>query len=30
MDAPLIPRVSAIAATVYCPESYISWATWSL
>ena len=30
MEARLTPRASAIAATVYCPERYISWATWSL
>src|SRR5215213_5753524 len=30
MEARLTPRALAIAATVYCPEQYISWATWSL
>jgi hypothetical protein len=30
MEARLTPRVSAIAATVYCPDAYISRATWSL
>jgi hypothetical protein len=29
-EARLTPRVLAIAATLYCPERYISWATWSL
>ncbi len=30
MEARLTPRASAIPATVYCPERYISRATWSL
>ena len=30
MEARLTPSVLAIAATVYCPEPYISWATRSL
>ena len=30
MEARLTPRAWAIAATVYCPEQYISWAIWSL
>jgi hypothetical protein len=30
MEARLTPRVVAIAATVYCPDAYISRATWSL
>src|SRR5215218_4040115 len=30
MEARLTPRASAIAATLYCPEPYISWATRSL
>jgi hypothetical protein len=30
MEARLTPSVLAIVATVYCPERYISWATWSL
>ncbi len=28
MEAPLTPRVVAIALTVYCPDACISRATW--
>jgi hypothetical protein len=30
MDVRLTPSVVAMAATVYCPDAYIFWATWSL
>jgi hypothetical protein len=30
MEARLTPSVLAIAATVYCPDAYISCATWAL